>query len=645
MARPRVPVTRPACPRGHADGVIYLHGQRARRDRRYARPRYACVRDVDGAKRRHTWTLARRAPTATHPDGRLCANCEHEPVRGEGPSIAPAFAFAVAEAAHELVLVGEGTSIRESSQKVRFSAGKFSTGRRGRRDASREHSLGADYLDQFGPLVVRGMTPKHWPRLLVLDSLPLGIRVRDADLYGYQRFRRGGAVLVAAGRDRAETRTRCWLATLAGDESADSWYDALAQLDPEPAPFWVVADGSKAIRNAVEAIWPEAIFYPCEYHLRENALEHAKDDGALGEPGLEKAIEQGFYGLESWEHLGRIVQGLGPSLVWQWWLRTDPDAWRMVELKHRYGAYPNGNGPAERVAFAIKSRLGERTRVFRNADRLATVIALMGIDVAEQASDATYGRILREALERRGWRPELDWEGPHDYLGKTASLDELILAAWDRQTAAEGGDLRDSQTDSVERKAAAINVLRLATGGEPLEPVVGQGRSVASVSVAGKSLRDFPELMAEWDYELNGGIDDPGSIPAGRGVRPHWKCIKGHRWRAWLTDRTKRLTRCRRCHRQWADETTSIAAVHPELVPEWDSNENDGRSPERIKATGKSPAAWTCPAGLGHPAYSMSPLARGNKLIAGKPGCPICRQALTKAAARSPRRRGSALPG
>jgi hypothetical protein len=27
MARPRVPVAQPACPRGHVDGLIYLHGQ------------------------------------------------------------------------------------------------------------------------------------------------------------------------------------------------------------------------------------------------------------------------------------------------------------------------------------------------------------------------------------------------------------------------------------------------------------------------------------------------------------------------------------------------------------------------------------------------------------------------------------------
>jgi hypothetical protein len=402
--------------------------------------------------------------------------------------VVPRFSFPVADAARDLLLVGEGKSLRESSQKVRYAAGKFDVDSDGRRWASRQNALSADYLDQFGPVVVRSLTPAHWPRILVLDSLPLGIRVRDAHLYGYQQGREGGAVLVAAGRQRNQPRTRCWLATLAADETADSWYDFLTQLDPEPAPVWVVADGSKAIRNAVEALWPEATFYPCEEHLRKNALDAARDDGALDEPGVEEAIKRAFYGIETWEHLGLVVNSLGPSLLMGWYLRTDPDARRMVEAKHRL-AYPAGNGPAEAVALAIKTRIGKRTRVFRNAKRLATVIALMGLDIAEQSSHATYSRIIREELERTGWDPEINWEGPHDYAGETSSLDELIMDGWQRQAQFAPGVMADAVSASVKRKAAAINVLRLAADVEPLTPTVKPGRAVSSVSVKGRRSR------------------------------------------------------------------------------------------------------------------------------------------------------------
>ncbi len=141
-----------------------------------------------------------------------------------------------------------------------------------------------------------------------------------------------------------------------------------------------MADGAKAIRNAVEARWPAAHFYPCEHHLRENAMKHATDDGALEEPGLVRAIEHCFWGLEASEELGKIVLPLGASFLMQWYVRTDPEARRMMDLKHRYGDYPNGNGPAESVAVKVSARLGERTRNFRNADRLASVISLMLLD-------------------------------------------------------------------------------------------------------------------------------------------------------------------------------------------------------------------------------------------------------------------------
>lgn len=123
---------------------------------------------------------------------------------------------------------------------------------------------------------------------------------------------------VAAGRDRNQPRTRAWLATLAGDETADSWLDFLVQLDPGPAPFWVVADGSKAIRNAVTALWPNAIFYPCEEHLRRRARFHATNDGSLDVPGMEAAIERAFWGEESWNALGVLIEAQGPSSLLSW---------------------------------------------------------------------------------------------------------------------------------------------------------------------------------------------------------------------------------------------------------------------------------------------------------------------------------------
>ena len=117
----------------------------------------------------------------------------------------------------------------------------------------------------------------------------------------------------------------------------------------------------------------------------------------------------------------------------QWYVRTDPEARRMMDLKHRYGDYPNGNGPAESVAVKVSARLGERTRNFRNADRLASVISLMSIDISEQANAARYARSLRDRLAQDGWDPDLDWEAPHDLYGHYSSMADLMMTAWERE--------------------------------------------------------------------------------------------------------------------------------------------------------------------------------------------------------------------
>lgn len=118
---------------------MLLHGTRARDDGRYEKTRWRCVRTVEGVLVPHYWTTPRPTPTADHPDGQTCGSCEHEVKRAEGPTVVPDFGYAVAEAARTLVLVDEGKSLREASQKVRYGAGRFSSDRHGHRWASRQN--------------------------------------------------------------------------------------------------------------------------------------------------------------------------------------------------------------------------------------------------------------------------------------------------------------------------------------------------------------------------------------------------------------------------------------------------------------------------------------------------------------------------
>ena len=57
----------------------------------------------------------------------------------------------------------------------------------------------------------------------------------------------------------------------------------------------------------------------------------------------------------------------------------------------------------------------------------------------------------------------------------------------------------------------------------------------------------FPELAKEWDYLENEGVS-PDSISYGAYYKASWICPKGHRYKAWIGDRTgKRKTGCPEC--------------------------------------------------------------------------------------------------
>jgi len=61
-------------------------------------------------------------------------------------------------------------------------------------------------------------------------------------------------------------------------------------------------------------------------------------------------------------------------------------------------------------------------------------------------------------------------------------------------------------------------------------------------------------------------------VTAGAGFDAHWKCHRcAYEWVAPVVQRTCRQTRCARCYTERADGKNSLAAVHPELVREWDA--------------------------------------------------------------------------
>ncbi len=69
----------------------------------------------------------------------------------------------------------------------------------------------------------------------------------------------------------------CGVWTWPGGADQVEWEAFLRSLPGSPS--WVAADGSGAIKNAVAAVWPHAVFYACERHLSRLGDEALSHDG------------------------------------------------------------------------------------------------------------------------------------------------------------------------------------------------------------------------------------------------------------------------------------------------------------------------------------------------------------------------------
>lgn len=77
-----------------------------------------------------------------------------------------------------------------------------------------------------------------------------------------------------------------------------------------------------------------------------------------------------------------------------------------------------------------------------------------------------------------------------------------------------------------------------------------------------------PELLKEWDYELNVGID-PLMVSSSSSEVVHWICSRcGHKWEAPINGRAKENAACPVCTtgKRRRDEKSNLATEHPEIV-------------------------------------------------------------------------------
>ena len=103
----------------------------------------------------------------------------------------------------------------------------------------------------------------------------------------------------------------------------------------------------------------------------------------------------------------------------------------------------------------------------------------------------------------------------------------------------------------------------------------------------------FPNLMKEWNYEKNTGID-PNKIIIGSRKKVWWKCSKGHEWENTISNRTQHNQNCPYCSNQKILRGyNDLKTINPELAKEWNYQRNI-INPWEIGAGSGKKVWWKC---------------------------------------------------
>ncbi|MEW5929021.1 MAG: zinc-ribbon domain-containing protein [Gemmatimonadota bacterium] len=140
-------------------------------------------------------------------------------------------------------------------------------------------------------------------------------------------------------------------------------------------------------------------------------------------------------------------------------------------------------------------------------------------------------------------------------------------------------------------------------------------------SAAASSLATaYPALAAQWHPGRNGPLQ-PGQVAPRTSRKVWWRCSRDsrHEWEAAVKSRTALGAGCPFCSGLRVLPESSLAAVRPDLVDEWDREANGGLAPDQVAPGSRRARAWRCRS-CGHrwkTSVSTRTRARGS-------GCPAC---------------------
>ena len=345
-----------------------------------------------------------------------------------------------------------------------------------------------------------------------------------------------------------------------------------------------------AIARAVRETWPGALLYHSRHHLAGLLRARALADGVperirltepvalarplpwtgsptkrWGEHPLYAAMLTAQRGPAEWAACNALVEEYVPPerLALRSWIATNE---LLIERQWRLAAARRGV-PLSRGA--LEGKIGEwlapiarRAGRWQNRRRLDLVLRLMTLHGRGEAHAARYAKLVRAQFTARGNRSHTADENElptETYQGTIrqmswwrtfqdrweASLPALVRAAARRTRRRAADDHAERVRERLaERYAAEIDRrtrldLPVPPRGRPRRPTEPAG------SVMGRVLADYEDLLLEWDWSFNGGLD-PATLPAGSHERVAWRCLlePAHTWETRVADRTSRASCC-----------------------------------------------------------------------------------------------------
>jgi hypothetical protein len=276
--------------------------------------------------------------------------------------------------------------------------------------------------------------------------------------------------------------------------------------------------------------------------------------------------------------------------------------------------------------------IARRAGRWQNARRLDLVLALMTLRARGEAREARYARLVRDGFAVHGNRAHAAAEADRPGWWRTwkdhgePSLPRLVREAERRWRRRAASDHAARVGERLAERYAAEADLRTRLG----LPVPPSGRprrpNPRSDSVRGRRLADYPDLMAEWAWDVNADLD-PATLAAGSAERVAWRCLldPAHVWETRVAVRTTRGSACPYHMGIRVHPAESLAAYYPWLAREWHPTRNELR-PDQVTRASARDVVWRCE--WGHEwtaAVYQRTLSRS--------GCPDCFR--LEAAARS----------